>query len=586
MKILIVEDDLIQSTNLKIQLSSLGLNDVTIVNHPKSLQTLINNDYYDLAFCDLQMPQIDGISLLSQHLNKDRVGGVVIMSVVEDIILQLTKGMCNLLDYRFVEVLPKPFELPDLAIVIEHYNYMKNKEDVVNKDNVILTHSDIYDAFSENRIFVLYQPQYDFGSGDMVGVEALVRMISRDNEMLPPASFLPLVSSANLMEKLYLRVLEKSTKALSKICLPLRLSVNVNQQLLQKDICDLTIVVCQKTGFPLEKLTLELTEEDAYNATPTALANLARLRLHGVQLSIDDFGTGYASLEQLVDLPFTELKIDRLFISKVLTDYKHQQLTKTILNLAQSLNLYSVAEGVEDKETWEYLKELGVDVCQGFYTGKPMHINEINDLCRFISGDLPESDEIFKSTTILLLDDDSTRRNALIKLLDKALPKHSIVGAQTKEECSALLRDLPISYLLLDGSYVASLITDEWFSEVEKTQTFSTIVLVESDITVTPSTSLICINKATLIADTTQLIVDQIERSEQASSQSIEVERLSKREIEVAKLLIAGFTNKHIAYELGINQKTVSTYKTRVLEKMGVRTTIELSRLIQLHDDR
>lgn len=582
MKILIVEDDVIQSTNLKYTLSSLGVVQITVVNNSSVIQSSIADEFFDLAFCDLRMPDVDGISLLYEHLNKDRVGGVVIMSVEEDVILQLTKGMCNLLDYRFVEVLPKPFDSQRLSSVLERYVALEDAG-AYEPSSVELTHSDIFDAFAEDRIFVLYQPQYDFHSGAMVGVEALVRMVSRDYVTIPPDRFLPLVASAGLLEKLYIRVLEKSTQALGKVCVPLHLSVNVNQQLLQKDICDLTIMICKESHFPLERLTLELTEEEVYNATPIALANLARLRLHGIQLSIDDFGTGYASLEQLVDLPFTELKIDRLFISKVLTDYRLQQLTKMILNLAQSLSLSCVAEGVEDKKTWEYLKDLGVDICQGYYTGKPMHINDINDLCWFVSED--STQELVKNkTTMVLLDDDGTRRKALGKLLEKSLPYSSIVAVQTPEESAALLRDLPVSYLMVDGTYSTSLLESEWLLEAEQAQEMRIVFLIDSDSRPKSTSSVVFISKSSLISETTQRIVEQVKKDE-ASLAGSEIDRLSKREMEVAKLLLAGFTNKYISYELGINPKTVSTYKTRVLEKLGVRSTIELSKRIQFDED-
>ncbi|MBJ6923151.1 EAL domain-containing protein, partial [Vibrio cholerae] len=86
---------------------------------------------------------------------------------------------------------------------------------------------------------------------------------------------------------------------------------NISQRNLQHSICDPILAICERYGFPASKLTLEMTEHEVYNGTPTSLANLARLRMYGVGLSIDDFGTGYASLGQLAQPPFTELKNDR-----------------------------------------------------------------------------------------------------------------------------------------------------------------------------------------------------------------------------------------------------------------------------------
>nr|WP_086940891.1 EAL domain-containing protein [Thaumasiovibrio occultus] len=602
MKILIVEDEKIQSTSLKLHLFELGYTDVTVVNNVSPDHGKCQFGVYDLVFCDIRMPNVDGIALLSEYLSRDCITGVVIMSSVEDAILQLVNGMCHLLNYSFVETLAKPFEQDKLSDILERFSHLCRNQAVLNP-RPSLTEQEVAQAFDNDKVFALYQPQYDFRSGKLVGVEALVRIDTPHYGVVTPDRFLNVVNRMGYTERLFVAVLEKSTFAVANLASDLKLSVNINQSLLQTKLCDLTLMICQINSFSPEKLTLEVTEEEAYNATPRALANLARLRLNGVQLSIDDFGTGYASLEQLVDLPFTELKIDKLFIDKATYDYKHQQLIKMILNLAQSLSLNCVAEGVEDNDTWEYLKELGIDVCQGYYTGRPMSIQEISNLVHFVTDStvLPQlenarvlighqdsrtaSQSKSPRKGVLLVDSNATRASALGKLLVKESNNKLAVHTCCINEVSALLRDLPLQHVVIDDSLALNdsefLPLTELAADTERRPSFDLHLLASKESVATLGEyNLIC--KEGLVLDTARNVlrkIDEIACTESKSAAGL----LSERELAVAKLLIAGFTNKYIAYELEISQKTVSTYKTRILAKLGLNTTLELSKFMSHH---
>ncbi|MFA9869319.1 two-component system response regulator VieA, partial [Vibrio cholerae] len=176
------------------------------------------------------------------------------------------------------------------------------------------------------------------------------------------------------------------------------------------------------------------TEHEVYNGTPTSLANLARLRMYGVGLSIDDFGTGYASLGQLAQLPFTELKIDRSFVHDLATNYKHQQLTNMCLLLAQSLGLHCVVEGVENEETWQYLRQLGVDTCQGYYAAKPMPIAQLSELYTKNRRQCLGCQSMDDGWQILLVDNHMLSATALQKELNKDQNVSKVFVAQDIEQ--------------------------------------------------------------------------------------------------------------------------------------------------------
>lgn len=122
----------------------------------------------------------------------------------------------------------------------------------------------------------------------------------------------------------------------------------------------------------MSNLILEVTESRLMGNRQATLDILIRLRLKGVELSIDDFGTGHSSLAQLRDIPFNELKIDRSFIHGVHADESLRAIVEASLKMAQQLGLQTVAEGVEDIEDWLYLREIGCDIAQGYFIGKPM----------------------------------------------------------------------------------------------------------------------------------------------------------------------------------------------------------------------
>ena len=154
--------------------------------------------------------------------------------------------------------------------------------------------------------------------------------------------------------------------------LSLNLSMNLSTtSLIEGDLCHFLINQCQRWGVNPELITLEVTESSFVEDIGKALEVLTRLRMHGFGLSIDDFGTGYSSMQQLALLPFTELKLDRSFVDRCYADPSRLAIIESSIELARKLGLKSVAEGVEDVQTWQLLAKLGCDICQGFFTARP-----------------------------------------------------------------------------------------------------------------------------------------------------------------------------------------------------------------------
>ncbi|MET2851036.1 EAL domain-containing protein [Vibrio owensii] len=571
MKIMIIEDDNIQAMSLKFQLNNLNYSDVDVVNNAERAQELISLNYYDLLFCDISMPEVDGIKLLSNYIDVESTGGVIITSAVSEEILSVTRGVCNLLGFKFVGVLSKPFSDIDLNKVIQDFFDSTSSEELIST-SMNISAEDIRRCFIEDRFFLLYQPQFDFRSGELCGVEALIRLDHYEYGCILPNHFLSVIEESGFMKELFILTLNKSMQAISSLNSRISLSINVSQSILEYDLCDLILNVCKDTDFSPERVIIELTEEQAYNSSASALSNLARLRLYNIGLAIDDFGTGYASLNKLTSLPFSSLKIDKDFIINVTKNYQLQQVVSLCVRLSHSLGLNCVAEGVEDNETWEFLKELGADICQGFHTGKPMNTSEIK---RYLEICEQKNEVDLYDIVGIVFDHNKEKAKAFSSLLSKNLKGAKILPIYDSSDLTRKLRDLPINTIFFDYKSSLSIRDEIENSFVLKAKCF--LICDERD-KAFDNDKIIIVNSQCDLNKTITEVKKKINSDINGKLANKKLFLLSERELEVSKLLIAGFSNKYISYELGLSQKTVSTYKTRLLQKLGIKNILELTK--------
>ncbi|TCI95913.1 bifunctional diguanylate cyclase/phosphodiesterase [Aeromicrobium sp. IC_218] len=233
------------------------------------------------------------------------------------------------------------------------------------------------------EVVVHFQPQLDAGTGEVVGAEALVRWWHPQHGLLAPVAFVDLVERHGLMAPLTRRVLRLAAHEAAgwaRAGFPYRVSVNLSSSsFADGDVVCLVQEALTATGLEPGLLTLEITESvlmENVESVPPVLQSLAE---RGVGLSIDDFGTGYSSLAYLADLPVDELKIDRSFVRRLMTDPRTHAVVAGTIELARRLQLRVVAEGVEDAETLEALRELGCDVSQGYLHARPAPAAELRD---------------------------------------------------------------------------------------------------------------------------------------------------------------------------------------------------------------
>ncbi|SFK91662.1 putative bifunctional diguanylate cyclase/phosphodiesterase [Geodermatophilus ruber] len=236
-------------------------------------------------------------------------------------------------------------------------------------------------ALQDGQLHVHVQPQARLATGEVRGVEALVRWPHPERGFIPPDEFIPVAERSGLVGPLTTFVLNASLAACAAWRAAghdLGVAVNLSARSLQNaDLVDEVTRLLRRHGVPADRLTLEVTESSIMADAARAVALLHRLRDLGVRLSVDDFGTGYSSLSYLKRLPVQEVKIDRSFVISLREGGEDVAIVRAIIDLGRHLGLEVVAEGVEDQVTADLLAGMGCDIIQGWHLGRPMPTGEL-----------------------------------------------------------------------------------------------------------------------------------------------------------------------------------------------------------------
>ena len=246
----------------------------------------------------------------------------------------------------------------------------------VNSPRRLALLADLRRAIEQRALLLHYQPKVELASGEVRGVEALVRWNHPGLGLIPPAEFIPLAESTALIHPLTTFVLEtalRQQRDWHERGYDLSIAVNLSaRSLLDVAFPQQVSALLSKHGVAPARLMLEITESILMTDPARALRVLHGLDALGVRISIDDFGTGYSSLARLKDLPVHELKIDRAFVTSMQTVHSDAIIVRSTIDLARNLGLAVVAEGVEDRGVLDELGDLGCDAAQGYYLSRPV----------------------------------------------------------------------------------------------------------------------------------------------------------------------------------------------------------------------
>jgi len=377
---LIADDDRSMRQLIVAMLNEIGVSDVKeaasgvealflVDQHPQQIEVMI---------LDLCMPQMDGIELLRELAERNFSGRLVVISGLDKSVLRGALEVARMHPLNVVGALPKPIDLTELTKLLQRTASLTGKVDESFRH---LQLDDLFDAVMHRQIEPYYQPLVDIRNEKIVGIEALARWEHETLGMIPPDVFIPMAERegviytlTNLMFELALIDFQK----LKQLGYPLHLSFNLSATLLSlHKLPDNLFKQLQKHDIDPEEIILEITESFGIVNDHEAMETLSRLRLKGFKLAIDDFGTGYAAINNLLNMPFTQIKIDRSFVTDASNNEVAKTLLESCLRLSHDLELDVVCEGIESEEDLNLVKRFEGTIAQGFLISRPKPFKEL-----------------------------------------------------------------------------------------------------------------------------------------------------------------------------------------------------------------
>lgn len=255
-----------------------------------------------------------------------------------------------------------------------YYSGMKNK--IIERKNMI---DSIYSAVKNKEFYPYYQPKYDAKTKKIIGAEALIRWIKKDGTFVSPAEFIPIAEEVEIISDIDKYMFEAVCKQQSiwkesgMDILPISVNVSRNN-LYRVNFIEEYIYILNKYNLKPRDIQLEITEGTLYTEEKVGVQLVEKLISLGFDVLIDDFGVGYSSISMIRDINATVLKIDKSFIDDM--SDKGKNIIKYVISIAKTVDMKTVAEGVETKEQYEFLVENNCDIIQGYYFAKPMSADE------------------------------------------------------------------------------------------------------------------------------------------------------------------------------------------------------------------
>ncbi|SFN41153.1 EAL domain, c-di-GMP-specific phosphodiesterase class I (or its enzymatically inactive variant) [Nitrosospira briensis] len=375
-RILVLDDEDFMLKLLKRILSNLGFTSVTLCDSGRAAleRAAAADGAPNVILLDLNMPEMDGIEFVRHLVDRRYAGSLILVSGEDERILQTTEKLVRAHKIPILGYLHKPVKPDALAALLEKWT--PPQAEAKGSTKKVYVADDLRAAIEKGELVNYYQPKVAVTTGDVVGVETLVRWRHPVDGIIFPDQFISVAEAAGLIDALTQVVLTAAitqAKAWQDAQLALRVAVNVSMDnLASLNFLNFVADATATLGIAPHNVVLEVTESRLMQDTRAPLEILTRLRLKRFRLSIDDFGTGHSSLAQLRDIPFDELKIDQGFVHRAWKDETLRAMYDASLALARQLGMEVVAEGVEDRDDWDLLRRTGCDLAQGAFVSPPM----------------------------------------------------------------------------------------------------------------------------------------------------------------------------------------------------------------------
>ncbi|QRX82849.1 EAL domain-containing protein [Glaciimonas sp. PAMC28666] len=387
-----LEDNEFQRKALLMGLTAMGVGYIAEATDGREALDLLaqNKIGFDFTICDLRMDVMDGIEFL-RFAPAQRIGSVILTSAMKEDLLRSAEAVAKDYGVRIAGRITKPIDFSFLRKIMSSDEAMPEVQAMVEEESRLRlwTKNDLIAALALEQFVPFFQPKVQFTKVPF-GVEILARWRHPDLGDISPSEFVPLMELHGLIDQLTEQLLRKaldSMKIWREVEPQMGIALNASRSTLQNvAIPNRWRAIANEHLVEPESITIEVTETALATDYEGLLETVTRLRMHGFNLSLDDFGTGYSSLQQLSRMPFSEIKIDRSFVTGAEGTTRSMAILNSIFDLAKNLNLSTVAEGIESESDAAFIQSLGCDAGQGYYFAKPM---AGDDLLRWLGRSKP-----------------------------------------------------------------------------------------------------------------------------------------------------------------------------------------------------
>ena len=378
-RILIIDDEIDVGEFVSDAAQTMGF-DCTVTTDAKMFLDALTPDT-TLILLDLMMPDMDGVELLRLLSERKCTTGIVLMSGVGKRTLESAAQLANVLGLSIAGHLQKPFRLTELEELLANTAEPETLTIVQPGASFITQNEELRRAVERNEFVLHYQPLIDIATGRVVGVEALARWQHPERGLIFPDDFIGRMEKLGLIDQLGWIVANLGMSEVGQFAngdgkAPM-LSLNASVfSLHDLKFPDTLLAIAEKHGVSPSNVTIEITESGLIEELSRTLDILTRLRMKQVKLSIDDFGTGYAMMQQLKNMPATELKIDRSFVQGMQSNERDRIMVQKTIEMGHELGMQVIAEGVETQEQLDLLRMKGCDSAQGYLFSRPLPVKE------------------------------------------------------------------------------------------------------------------------------------------------------------------------------------------------------------------
>ncbi len=390
---LIVDQEEFQRYELARMLGKIGVPEVELAHDGASALAAIAQRRWDLVIVDLDMADRTGLQMIDALAQAGGCRGVAIASSHPSRILQAAAAYARARGVPIVGVLAKPLEASSLISIVESLvcsavgGETQPRQDAARPAEVpySLCRHDLLGALQKRQITAHFQPQHCAETGELRGAEMLARWTLDDGSMMPPAVFVPAFEAAGLLGPFTDYMLARAFEAQRELGNRPDCVVTVNVPAAVASSIAWAQGVAERAaraGVDPERIIIEITEDGGARSNAALAGAITQLRLRGFSCAIDDFGTGDSSLDRLLSAPFDELKIDRDLIARAGRQAHARSALASTVEMARSLDMTVVAEGVESHEDHEMVRGLGVQVTQGYFHGRPMPLDAFRQYAR------------------------------------------------------------------------------------------------------------------------------------------------------------------------------------------------------------